>query len=295
MKISMKLVVCVLGVCGLAMTAGAQDVVTSVVGGGPNNIPGINANLYNPYEVAVDAAGNVYVAASAQNRVFKINAAGIETLVAGTGTAGYGGDGKAATVAQLNDPWGVAVDGANPANVYIADTGNCLVRKVAGSTGVITTIAGTVTVPASGNPYTSCGYAGDGGRANAAELYQVAGLALNPVNNDLYIADFNEGVIRKVAGGTATGTISTVAGSGGSASGENCQGSKPYGDGGPAKSATFVTRRGWCWILRRRRRTCSSVNQAAAGIAMCARWWGRLRRYTRWQEVIRSAADLLTM
>src|SRR5208282_42903 len=117
-------------ICALFYSAAAQDVVNTVVGGGPNDIPAVNANLYNPYQVAVDAAGNVYVAASGENRVFKISTTGTETVVAGTGVAGYFGDGGQAALAELDTPQGVAVDSASPANVYIADSNNCLVRKV---------------------------------------------------------------------------------------------------------------------------------------------------------------------
>jgi sugar lactone lactonase YvrE len=231
----MKLAFCVLAACGAAMSLHAQDVINTVVGGGPNGIPGIDANLYNPYTTAVDASGNVYVAAESQHRVFKINTSGIISVVAGNGTAGYSGDGGLATKANLYNPQGVAVDSATPANVYIGDTSNCLVRKVNGSTGIITTIAGLVTVPASGAPYSSCGYTGNGGAANAAELYSPTGIAINTSNNDLYIAEYSNGIVRKVAGGVSTGTISLVAGSGGSpTAGNNCQGTAPYGDGSAA-------------------------------------------------------------
>jgi hypothetical protein len=234
MKSLMKAVFCLVSAFGLVLSAAAQDVVNTVVGGGPNNIPGVNANQYNPYEVAVDAAGNVYVASSPLNRVFKISTTGIVSVVAGNGFAGYRGDAGPAVTAELNSPYGVAVDTASPANVYISDTNNCLVRKVDQATGVITTIAGDVTGPTS----TSCGYSGNGGKANAAELYYPYGLAINPSTNDIYFAEFNAGVVRKVAGGLATGTISVVAGGGGSATaGNNCGGSAPYGLGGAATSA----------------------------------------------------------
>jgi len=222
-----------------AMTAVAQqDVISTVAGGGPNGIPAVNANLNQPYTLAEDTLGNVYVAAYSQHRIFKISTAGIVTVVAGNGTAGYTGDGGSAVKAELHYPQGVAVDNANPANVYIGDTSNCLVRKVNQSTGIITTIAGKVTVPTTGNPYTTCGYAGDGGAANAAELYSPAGLAVNPVNDDVYVADYSNGRIRKIAGGLPTGIITTVAGGGGSTTvSNNCAGGSPYGDGGAATSA----------------------------------------------------------
>ncbi|MGA9788717.1 MAG: hypothetical protein WBQ40_19165, partial [Candidatus Sulfotelmatobacter sp.] len=229
MKTLTKFAFCLLGAFGLIYSAAAQDVVKTVIGGGPNDIPGINANMYLPYQTAVDASGNVYVASAGLQRVFKISSAGIETVVAGTGISGYSGDGGPAVNAQLSTPYGVAVDTASPANVYIADFNNCLVRKVDQATGVITTVAGKV----ASSTATTCGYTGDGGDANAAELNRPAGIGINASTGDLYIADYYNGIVRKVAGGIATGTISTVAGE----PSENCGGSAPYGDGGAAKDA----------------------------------------------------------
>ncbi|MGO9085491.1 MAG: choice-of-anchor D domain-containing protein [Terriglobales bacterium] len=226
----MKFACCVLAACGLIFSAAAQDIVKTVIGGGPNGLPGVNANQYDPYQLAIDASGNVYVASYGLQRVFKISTSGTETIVAGTGNPGYSGDGAAAVNAQLYNPESVAVDTASPPNVYIADTYNCLVRKVNQSTGIITTIAGKVIVPASGNPYTSCGYNSDGGAANAAELYYPGGVAVNPSTSDVYIADSYNGAVRMVAGGSPTGTISTVAGT----PQQNCQGTAPYGDAGLA-------------------------------------------------------------
>ena len=221
---------------GIATHAFAQqDVITTVVGNGPNGIPALNANIATPEQVAIDAQGNVYVATYQQQRVFEITTSGKIVLIAGNGVAGYSGDGGLATAASLNYPQGVAVDGANPANVYIADTYNCLVRKVTAATGIISTVVGLVTTPADGVPYTSCGFSGDGGAANAAEIYYPVGLALNLASNNLYLADYENGRVRKVAGGTAGGTITTIAGGGGDATtANNCQGSAPYGDGAAA-------------------------------------------------------------
>jgi len=241
MKYLKHIVVCLMTACGLTLGAAAQDVINTVVGGGPNGIPAVNSNVNQPYEVAVDAAGNVYFAASQQERVFKISPAGILSVVAGTGAYGYSGDGGPATKAQLYTPWGVAVDNATPLpNVYIGDYNNCLVRKVNQNTGIITTIAGFVNHPASGNPYPSCGYQGNGGPANEAYINGPAGVRVNPKTDDVYFADYDNGVVRMIKGGTPTGTISLVAGSGGSTtSGENCQGTAPYGDGGKATSANL--------------------------------------------------------
>src|SRR5450631_1998180 len=80
----------------VCLPALAQDMITTAIGGGPNGIPAIDANLYNPYGVAVDAAGNAYIAAYNQNRVFKVNPAGTITVLAGSGAQGYTGDGVVA-------------------------------------------------------------------------------------------------------------------------------------------------------------------------------------------------------
>jgi trimeric autotransporter adhesin len=226
----LKFALCVVAANCLIASAAAQDVINTVIGGGPNNLPGTNANMYYPYQEAIDASGNIYVASYELSRVFKISTTGVETVVAGNGFFGYGGDGGPAAKAALYAPEGVAIDSASPPNVYIADYGNCLVRKVSQSTGVITTVAGLVN---SSGTSGSCGYNGDGTAANKAELYYPVGLAVNPSTTDLYIADYANGVIRKVAGGIATGTISTVAGT----PEQNCQGSAPYGDGGTAVAA----------------------------------------------------------
>ena len=141
--------------------------------------------------VAVDGAGNLYMAESC--RIREVSGGTIAT-VAGTGSCGYGGDGGPATSASLKLPAGVAVDTSG--NVYIADTRNCLVRKVTG--GTIATFAGTG----------SCGSGGGfGGAPTSTDLGRPTGLALDSVG-DLYIADSNNCRIEKVSGGT----ITTVAG-----------------------------------------------------------------------------------
>jgi len=210
--------------------ASAQDVITTIAGNGPNGIPAANANLNGPHYLRLDKQGNYYIADSGANRIFKVSPAGLLTVVAGTGMAGYRGDDGPAVDAELNVPWDVAVDTANPANVFFSDSANCLVRRVDGKTGVITTVAGLVVKPESGAPYTSCGYSGDGGAANAAQLNEPSGLDINPATGDLYIAEYFNGRVRKVAGGTATGKITTVAGGGGStSSANNCAGVRPTG------------------------------------------------------------------
>jgi sugar lactone lactonase YvrE len=162
--------------------------ITTVAGNG--NIgdsgdggPALSAQLYYPSGVAVDTAGNIYFATTMAARIRKIDKAGTITTVAGKGLAGYSGDGGVATSAQLSGPLDVAVDSAG--NLYIADSGNCRIRKVSTS-GTITTFAG-------GNSSL-----GDGGPATAAELNLPCGVAVDAAGN-LYIADYNNHRIRKVS------------------------------------------------------------------------------------------------
>ena len=125
--------------------------------------------------MAVDSAGNLYIADSGNRRIRKIDSTGTITTIAGTGEYGFSGDGGPAAAARLAFPADVAVDSAG--NVYIADTGNHSIRKV-DSTGTITTIAGT-------GEY---GFSGDGGPAVEAELYNPADVAVDSAGN-VYIAD----------------------------------------------------------------------------------------------------------
>jgi len=170
-----------------------------------------SAQLNTPQAVAVDSSGNFYIADTLNNVVRKVTAGGAISTIAGNGTAGYGGDGGAATAAQLNHPQGIAVDSSG--NVYVADTQNARVRKISG--GTITTVAGN------GTP----GYGGDGSAASAAQLFDPIGVAVDSAGN-LYIADFTNERIRKVSGGN----ISSVAGNGNTGY---------SGDGGPAIDATL--------------------------------------------------------
>ena len=134
----------------------AQTGTLTVVTG--NGIPGFSgdnglaagASLNEPFGVAVDSAGNVYIADTYNNRIRKVSN-GMITTVAGNGTAGFSGDNGPATSAQLSGPSGVAVDSAG--NLYIADTGNNRIRKV--SNGVITTVAGGGTQLGDNGPATS--------------------------------------------------------------------------------------------------------------------------------------------
>ena len=203
----------------LTRVAGTSSVGYSGDGGLATNAQ-LDVGLPNlPDSVAVDGSGNVYIVDSSSNVIRKVAAAtGIVTTVAGTGAAGFSGDGGPASSAELNYPTGAAVDGFG--NLYIADSFNYRVRKVAAATGIITTVAGN-----GGNGNDS----GDGGPATSATLSPLR-VAVDGSCN-LYIVSGNQiinggTVIRKVT--AATGIITTVAGTG----------IPGYtGDGGPATSA----------------------------------------------------------
>jgi uncharacterized protein (TIGR03437 family) len=190
-------------------------IITTVAGNGTQGFsgdggPATSAALGFPEGVAVDSANNVYIADHANNRIRKVSG-GIITTVAGNGTQGFSGDGGPATSAQLNGPFGVAVDSTG--NVYIADTNNYRVRKVSG--GTITTVAGN------GN----FGFSGDGGPATSAVLNRPHAVAVDSAGN-LYIADTANGRIRRASGGI----ITTFGGSGGF---------NFSGDGGPGITASL--------------------------------------------------------
>ena len=148
------------------------------------------------YNVSIDAAGNLYAADSTKHQVYKIDPLGGTTVIAGTGRAGFSGDGALATAAQLNGPLGTAI--APDGTIYITDNGNDRIRKIAPN-GIITTIAGSVG-----------GFTGDGGQASAARLNGPISILLAP-DGTLYFTDVLNLRIRKIA---PTGIITTVAGTG---------------------------------------------------------------------------------
>jgi sugar lactone lactonase YvrE len=169
----------------------------SVQGYNGDNIAATTAKLYGPYSTAVDTAGNLYIADLDNNRVRKVNTAGIITTIAGNGVAGYSGDDSAATLAKLDGPAGVAVDASG--NVYIADDYNSRIRKV-NTSGIITTIAGTGVN----------GYSGDNGPSTAAEINDPHGIAVDAIGN-VYICDELNSRVRII---NIMGIITTIAGTG---------------------------------------------------------------------------------
>jgi sugar lactone lactonase YvrE len=165
---------------------------------------GLNANLNAPNGVAFDLNGNLFIADSGDNRIRKVVlSSGTISTVAGTGTAGYTGDGAAATAAELNNPYGLVVDAAD--DLYIAEQNNNIVRFVSGSTGKIGTLAGNGTACTT-VPSPSCG---DGGPANVAALDAPKGVGLDN-SGDIYVTDSGTNRIREVLVNPASLTFPTV-------------------------------------------------------------------------------------
>ena len=162
-----------------------------------DNVLATTARLSSPWGITVDKHSNVYFADLSNQRIRKIDSLGVITTIAGTGTAGYSGDGGQATAAELNYPANVALDVSG--NLYIADRANNVIRMIH-TTGVITTVAGNNTQ----------GYSGDGGQATLAELGLPFGIDVDKQGN-IYVADQVNNVIRKI---NTSGIISTVVGTG---------------------------------------------------------------------------------
>jgi hypothetical protein len=197
----------------------ANGVITTIAGTGVagdsgDDGPATQAELNFVHSIAPTADGGLLVADTLNSRIRKIDASGIIRTVAGTGSAGYSGDGGPATNAEINNPRGVV---ALPDGSFLfPDTNNQRVRKVSAG-GVITTVAGTGTQ----------GYAGDGGPATSARLSIPFGVAPTP-DGGFLIDDVGNQRVRKVS---ASGTITTVAGTG----------VKGFsGDGGPATAAKLA-------------------------------------------------------
>ncbi len=194
----------------------STGVITTVAGNGTAGFSGdggaaVSAKLNTPSSVALDDTGNIYICDYLNNRIRKVNTSGIISTYAGNGTAGFSGDGGAATAAEINQPSRILWDGAG--SLYIADRYNYRIRKV-NTSGVISTFAGNG----------SSSYSGDGGAATSAGIYIPYSMIMDAAGN-LYFCDLYDSRVRKI---NTSGIISTFAGNG----------SSSYsGDGGPATAA----------------------------------------------------------
>ncbi len=204
------------------------DISTVVAGDGTAGYSGdggqaTNAELDGPSGLALNSSGFLFIADSQNNLIRKVNlTSGVITTYAGSynaGVGGYSGDGGPATSAELDDPTGIALDSVG--DLFIADTGNNLIREVNASSQNISTVAGTYNSGVGG-------YSGDGGPATSAELDGPMGVALDS-SGDLFIADTQNNLIREV--NATTQNISTVAGTYNSGTGGY------GGDGGLATAA----------------------------------------------------------
>lgn len=241
----------------LPLAAAAQQYTISTVAGiglqpfTGSGGPAAGAQLISPICVAADSAGNTFVTDSYYHQVFRISPDGVITLYAGTGKQGFSGDQGPATAAQLNNPLGLAVDGAG--DLFIVDNGNGRIREVTpdGTISTYATVQGAyLAIDGAGALYLSqtganlihkvapdgtvttyagtgqVGSGGDGGPATAAQFFSPSSLSVDSAGN-VYVADSLNNKVRKI---TAQGVISTLAGTGQAGF---------SGDGGPATQATL--------------------------------------------------------
>lgn len=177
----------------LGAVSAVAGVITTVAGGGPNQMPATSANLV-PDGITIDSSNNLFIVSNYTRSIFKVDTTGFLTRIAGTGVGGFSGDGGPANVASLSEPIDICADAAG--NLFIID-GN-RIRKI-DSAGIITTIAGTA----------AWGFSGDGGPAILAKFRNPRSIAVDGTGN-LFVADSGNNRIRKIA---PDGIITTVAGS----------------------------------------------------------------------------------
>jgi sugar lactone lactonase YvrE len=201
------------------------NTINTIAGGGPVNTNALTADVVfgSAASAIKDSSGNLYIAATSGQYIFKVTPAGVLSVIAGRGYSGFSGDGGLAVRALINNPEGISLD--RKGNIYFADTLNQRIRKINAS-GKITTIAGNGQVCPS-----STDTCGDGGPATQASFSNPTATAADSAGN-LYVADNGDNRIRKV--NASTGIITTVAGNG-----QICSSPNLCGDGGPAIDASF--------------------------------------------------------
>lgn len=234
----------------------SNGTITAVAGSGTPGFGGdggtaTSAQLSLPMGLAVDAAGNLFIADFTNNRVRKVSAGGTITTVAGNGSSGYSGDSGPAVNARLSTPQGVAVDAAG--NLYIADTGNHVIRQV-GPSGLIGTTVGVAGVP---------GSSGDSGPATQVQIGNPAGVAVDAAGN-LYIAD-SSGRVRKVV---PAGVAVTIAGTG--ARGYSGDGGFAPGAALSAPSAVAVSSNGTVYVADTGNNAVRALAPSASGLTLGA-------------------------
>lgn len=247
------------GALMVGLLVGQGPAIGSPVGTGERGFggdggPASEARLDQPFDVALDGDGNLYLSDTFNHRVRKVDArTGVITTVAGNGRKGFAGDGGPATEAELDEPYGLAID--REGDLYVADRLNFRIRRVEARTGRIETVAGD------GTPH----YAGDGGPAREAGLVEPNGVALDGQGR-LYIADVADHRVRVVD--LASGRIATFAGDGRG---------RHAGDGGPATAASIFGARavevgpdGTVFILERQGNALRAVDPATGTIRTVA-------------------------
>lgn len=207
--------------CCLFLCQAHAQIITTFAGNGANGFSGnggqaTSAALLKPYDVGIDSFGNVYIGDAGNNRIRRVSPSGIISTVAGLGVAGYNGDGISATLAKLNFPYGMSVNGAGA--MAISDMNNHRIRLIQaeGAGGNIATIAGTGVA----------GFSGDGGPAINAKINTPHGIFWDLAGN-IYFADAFNHRVRKIS---TSGIITTVAGNGNA---------RTSGDGGLATAASI--------------------------------------------------------
>jgi len=232
----------------------ATGIITTIAGTGTpgfsgDGAPAKAAAFSRPTALALDGAGDLYIADTSNHRIRKVDAvSGDIATVVGNGVQGFAGDNQSASSALLDSPYGIAVDASG--NLYIADTHNGRIRRVAASTGIVTTVAGNGTL----------GAAGDGGAGTGATLALPRGVQVE-ADGSVYIADTANDRIRHVS---PTGTITTIAG--GATQGFSGDGSSPTAAALDSPNAVAVSPAGLVTLSDAANRRIRQIDSATGDI-----------------------------